>query len=556
YGAYTLSAPAFYGYYNGYSSALTMTFDDGYDIGTGQYINSIYRQYGFRGTAMLGVTFLQTEDENNNKIDNDWLISEWNEVLAEGYLDVGCHGYDHLNPVGLSSTLYEHEIKDAIYYLREKFPTQRVLTYVTPFAHIDESYKEYLNDYAISNRLEADGKDIKIGESYDLYKVKSTSILAEMNAAGFNTSIGNALKQKGRWTVELYHCVRDNASGRDATKTFFAEHCKYIYDNFKDTTWVASFEDVSVYLKQLENSTINYVSSDRESMTLSINCSLDKDIYNFPMTIKVQVPGTVTSAYTVINGEEQTLEVIRGSGVNAVVVKNAPANGEPVKIYFGGNNVYNNSCPHNYIPQDAVAPTCGTHGYTPYKCSRCGAAYKTNFTSPLGHDFTGEREAVKTATELEDGLDKIKCKTCNKYKEIPTKFGNVAKYSVINTSEGINEWTYSASMVDDDLTTGWICGTSAPEISFAFNSAKISSAEITFFREYAMTQGFKVHALIDGEWTELHSWSSEDDESGDSQITVTIDIEKRMTGIKFCFEGTSEGCTNVKEIALTGVVDK
>ena len=139
----TFSYPIITPYYNGYKTALTMTFDDGYDTGTGTIVSDMFEKYGYRGTMMIGPCFINGEE----------YITEWNKIFARGYLDLGCHGYNHKEPTTLPSSEYEHEIKDAIMFLREKFPGQRVLTFATPYAHINDAYESYLSQFVLGNRL-------------------------------------------------------------------------------------------------------------------------------------------------------------------------------------------------------------------------------------------------------------------------------------------------------------------------------------------------------------------------------------------------------------------
>ena len=544
YGKNELSAPVFTNFYHGYSSALTMTFDDGYDIGTGTFVTSVFKKYGFRGTAMLGPCFL-----------NDSLIEQWNDVVEEGYLDVGCHGYQHLNPLEIDSSAYEHEIKDAIEFLREKFPSQRVLTFATPYAHINDPYEEYLKQYAISNRLEAEGKTIKIGQENNLYRVRSISVFSDSNPTSFSQSITSALKQNGAWIVELLHCVKDGASGRDATKEFFSAHCQYLYENHRNTTWIASFEDVSIYLKQLEDAKINYLASDRESMSISVTHSLDKSIYNIPMTIKLQVPSNVTTAYAVMNGKEYTLDVVRGSGVNAITVKDIPVNSdEPIKIYFGGNEDFANGCDHYYKLLETVAPTCKAHGYTTYKCAFCNVTYKADFVGLKDHDFSGERVTDEEATADSEGLDYIVCKNCDTRKEFVTVYTNVATEANSTTTDGVNEWVYVEDIYDGDESSSWTNGTGPAEIINSFTESEIEYVEIRF--EVYAPQKMIFYTYDGAEWKQIDEWDSTADTSADAIKVKRYEINEKIKGIRFVFEGTSKGCTKVYEISAYGTTDK
>ncbi len=553
YGDRTLSAPTFTNFYNGYKSALTMTFDDGYDIGTGRYVNSVFEQYGFRGTMMLGACFLESDDGSGNKVPNQNLISQWNTVLADGYLDVGCHGYDHLNPVGLDPSKYDHEIKDAIEFLREQFPGQKVLTFATPYAHIDNSYEDYLDDLVIANRLEADGgKAIKIGDDYNLYRVWSTSVRKDTPASSFNSYIGGKLDESGTWVVELLHCVLDTPyNSTDTSKALLSEHCAYISKNYGDTVWVASFEDVAIYLKQLETAKINYVASDRESMTINVTCPLDEEIYNYPMTVKLRVPAYATSAYMVVDGEAVILDVARGSGVNTVTVKNIPVNGEDVKIYLGGNYNYANDCLHVW-GNKRVSATCSEVGYMLYECAICKVTYKGEFTQKRSHDFSNSRVTEAEPTLTEDGLDVLTCQACGTEKELVTSLKNMAPGSTITASDGINQWVYTSDMIDGNVSTKWTNGTATPYVELTFAESSVQYVEVSISK-YGGTQFLAVSTYNGTEWTEIEA--NQEIDSSDV-ITVRVEVGVDTSGIRLDISGTASGCTMIHEITIIAKIDK
>ncbi len=67
--------------------------------------------------------------------------------------------------------------------------------------------------------------------------------------------------------------------------------------------------------------------------------------------------------------------------------------------------------PHTYVELDAVAPTCTTSGYTPYKCS-CGSSYNVYDSSnpALGHELV---EGASTASCLSEGTMVLSCNNCS-----------------------------------------------------------------------------------------------------------------------------------------------
>lgn len=396
-------------YYNGYKTALTMTFDDGYDLGTGTVVSDQFEKYGFRGTMMLGVSF----------INNDTAIEEWNKVFARGYLDLGCHGYDHLQPEGLDSSKFEHEIKDAIMFLREKFPGQRVLTFATPYAKITNSYESYLKDFVIGNRLESGGGRVILGSEFNPYRVQAISVNANANLSTVHNVVSNSIKN-GAWTVELFHCVKDKASGVDMDREVFEFHCKWLYKKYRDDIWFATFEEVLIYAKQLEGASVEYTDCDRESMTFTVtpDLSLDMSIYNIPLSLKVYLPNEIAdSAYAVIDGVYQPLDIEyeQSTAYMYTIVRNIPADKvTDVKVYMGGNKTMKNNCVHKYSVDSVVEPTHDTFGYTVNKCSICKHTYNSAYTAVV-HDFTYNPTVMTEPTEREKGLTKFFCTQCDKF---------------------------------------------------------------------------------------------------------------------------------------------
>ena len=403
--------PSLTPYYNGYKAALTQTFDDGYDSNTGVIVSDQYERFGFRGTMMLGPCFL-----GNNQI-----IKEWNDIFDRGFLDVGCHGYNHKEPTTLSQYEYEHEIYDAIMFLRDKFPGQRVLTFATPFAHINDAYEDYLSQFTIGNRLEAGGSTVNFGDNlnYNPYRVKAISFNANTGSDPAKNGVTNAVKY-GRWVVELFHCVKETgASGVDVSASAFISHCEWLYRNYRDDLWVATFEEVLIYGEQLQHTTVDYTACDRESMTVTItpDGTLDKEIYNIPLSVTVYLPSFVDSAYAMIDGEYQPLELeqIFETGEKYVTVREIDATKKTdVKVYIGGNKTMKNNCVHAYAKVDVLEPTHETGGYTLNECSKCNHTYYSAYTNPV-HDYTGEEVVVIEPTATKFGLSKHYCTQCDKY---------------------------------------------------------------------------------------------------------------------------------------------
>ena len=408
-------------YYNGYKTALTMTFDDGYDVETGTIVSDLFEKYGYRGTAMLCPCFVGSQDK----------IDGWNKVFARGYLNAGCHSYNHVLPKDVSKDEYDHEIRDAIMFLREKFPGQRVLTYATPFAHITDDYEDYLRDYVIGNREESGGNAVIPGQKFNPYRVRATSVNVNKDLSVIHNVISNSVKNQN-WVVELLHCVIDESSGKtinstDMSKALFEYHCKWIYRNHRDDIWFANFEEVLIYAKQVETTTVQYTACDRESLTFTVtpDLTLDKELYNFPMSLRVYLPQEIAdSAYAVINDVYQPLEIEYelDTGYMYTIVRDIPTDKvTDVKVYIGGNKTMKNNCIHKYAQDSVIEPTHDTFGYTINKCTKCEHTYNSAYTAPV-HDYSGEVVEVIAPEKNVKGLSKCYCTMCDKYEVIEVDY--------------------------------------------------------------------------------------------------------------------------------------
>ncbi len=398
----SIKAPYFTPYYHNYKTAVSFTFDDGYDVNTGNIVNRVFSQYGLRGTLMLNGMYL----EDTARAD------AWREVVSQGYLDVGSHGYYHENPITLSPDKYEHEIKYSIEFLREQFPGQKVLTYATALAQITDEFQAYLDDLVISNRLEEGGRLVVPGTEFDPYRIKAYS-LDEKHAANY-AAIKACVEQATKthqWAVMLCHCVEEDASGVNVSLDRFESFCKWLNDNYKDDIWFASFEDVSIYIEQHKHAKINYVAADSTSMTFNITSDLDKDIYKFPMSFTVELPSFADSAYAIIDGVEYDLELeVIDAYTKAVTIVDLPTDGTEVKIVMGGNKNCKNGCPmHFYTNSDVVEPTCTTRGYTERICEYCDHTYICKY-KPAEHTYSTTN--LTREEQREDGLYVITYRKC------------------------------------------------------------------------------------------------------------------------------------------------
>lgn len=369
-GTQTIKAPSITEYYNDYEAALSMTFDDGADLGAAQLAESIMSEYGIKGTLLVNIGNIQGN------------LSGWQKLVAGDTFDIGSHGWAHKDPSSISIDEMEHEIKDSYDFLQENFADENPITYATPLSHITPEYRQYLIDTGfICNRVEIFGKVISPkSKDVDMFNLYSKRIDTGNNAeTNVRVNVSDTLKS-GNWFIELFHNVRTK-DGTDIPEEDFRNHCKWLYDNFNGKVWFGSYDDVAKYIAQYQTATIEYTACDRDTMTFL--AKVDKN-YGQEMTLKIYMPFYADSAYAIINGQEQYLELQKASNSRyAYINTEISEEGTEIKIVMGGNKLYMNNCNHEYVEDKVVAPTDKAYGYTEMICTNCEHSYKSEYTNKI-----------------------------------------------------------------------------------------------------------------------------------------------------------------------------
>jgi len=236
--------------------------------------------------------------------------------LQGGAFDLGCHGYNHISANELTVSDYDLEIKEAIEFLRQTFPDQRVNTFAAPYNTVNDSFIKYLDDYAIGCRIGSNGEQGFLGKSTDMYRVKSVSLNQNTDFKSVHYQIDSLVKS-GAWVVQLVHTVTQGQPYESVgiSKATLDEHCAYLYNSYNGSVWFASFQDVAMYALQHKNVKITTIDLTGDKMVFNVSTTLDTQVYNVPMSVKVYLPSFASSAYALVNGERQELE-IKTDGAN------------------------------------------------------------------------------------------------------------------------------------------------------------------------------------------------------------------------------------------------
>lgn len=230
--------------------------------------------------------------------------------LREVIFDLGCHGYNHVSADKLYYADYEIEIKQAFEFLRFTFPEEKVLTYAAPYNTVTQEFLKYLDDYAIACRIGSSGEQANLSSDFDMYRIKSFTLSESTDYSALQEVI-DILVNKGDWIVQLLHTVTagEPYESVGTSKSTLDAHCKALYEKYNGRVWFASFQDVAIYATQLKNTVITPTEFTQNTMSFTVTCSLDKEVYNSPVTIKLYVPSKASTVTLSVNGEVQNTTV-------------------------------------------------------------------------------------------------------------------------------------------------------------------------------------------------------------------------------------------------------
>lgn len=249
--------------------------------------------------------------------------------------DLGCHGYNHISANELTLSDYDLEIKEAIEFLRQTFEGQRVNTFAAPYNTVNESFIDYLDEYVIACRLGTNGTLGYLGKDFDMYRVRAFSVGESTDFASLQYQIG-CLVDNGAWVVQYIHTVTEGAPYESVgiSKATLDSHCKQLYDAYNGSVWFASFQDVAMYAHQHKNVEITEVDLTGDTMVFSVNTTLDTQEYNVPMSVKVYLPSFASSAYALVNGQRQELEINTDGANKYACVLDIPIENSTLEICF------------------------------------------------------------------------------------------------------------------------------------------------------------------------------------------------------------------------------
>lgn len=317
----------------GATSIASMTFDDGL-VKTAEALNELCAKYDCKASLMI----------ISNRI-NATNISFWNEILSKGYLTIGSHSANHNYIVHPSSKDYVAanntpeaiytEIAGSLQTLNRWFPDQNVLTFAIPYStYVDDAYaclKEHFYSVRSGRCVLVDSSAAGKMQSLDptpgshsiggWYSPIGIRMMPEKSSVkGYEAlTVDNICSyldkcvRDGGWFISAAHGIVEGENMDITIDDISTIMAKMQYYQNQGKLWVASYEEATMYVRERQNASVKaYSTFDGMYVDLTMadttadGLPLNSDVFNMPLTVKVEVPKTYGRIQYTQNGKTYT----------------------------------------------------------------------------------------------------------------------------------------------------------------------------------------------------------------------------------------------------------
>ncbi|MBD3243223.1 MAG: polysaccharide deacetylase family protein [Chitinivibrionales bacterium] len=312
-------------------AAVVFVSDDGFWNSTAFY-DSCWRELDLVGTIAFVPGWVEDEDGNPLVTITDgpniglshgtW--AQWRELIAGGHTEVESHTFSHANVTQIDNPdQLEHEIAGSKRLIDDSIPGYHTVAFLCP--------QGSCNDAAIDMARESGYYSVRGGwkgqfipldpESGWYWGFPRQQLMSGTAVSTANAWVDEAIAE-GKWFMECFHGA-DDEGYEPLPREWFREHWTYVAGH-KDQIWNPSYGQIVRYFYEQDNAVIDVRSIDGNSMELSITDGLPDEIFNHPLTIRMEVAEGWTNVHVVQAGQLQVCEPVDESGTFCIYFDAVP----------------------------------------------------------------------------------------------------------------------------------------------------------------------------------------------------------------------------------------
>jgi len=298
-------------------AAYTFTTDDGMYTAV-KYYNEDFKRLNLRGSMALIAGKLNGLDEN------------FKTIISEGHFDVTNHSMTHPKFAEISDReTLENEINGSQTLLQTKFSGQDVITMVNPYGSNSELAESIIEQHHFAARNGGGGYNYLNPTDYEWFHLKLIStynygLSRPYNAEYLNSCLNTALLHSN-WIIIMAHGIgndQNSISKEDITK-----HFDYLASKL-DSVWCGTFNEVTKYIREKQHAVLKINQAKSSGIIIKLTHDLNSNIFNFPLTLKTNVPASWKIGTIEQNGLSKKVHAKSENGYNYIVYDAIPNTGD------------------------------------------------------------------------------------------------------------------------------------------------------------------------------------------------------------------------------------
>ena len=276
-----------------------------------------------------------TNPEAGYSAENSW--DDFRRYAEQGH-EFGSHTVSHPALAVLDEPNMLYELEKSKEDILNQMGEEHTFSMEGPFGVSDPRVMEYLLDlYPAPRNIMVDpylevllrGSGKEPGTSGKEYVQWQRGPLSATPLSEMKAWVDTVLANDNIWLTLVFHGV-DEVGWEPVTSEDIAAYFHYIKER-EDSLWVATFRDVTKYVRERKDAEVNTEEKDKE-LTVFLTHSLDQKWYKVPLTLKTEISSPELERVKVAQGEnEQQVQVINDENGRYILYQALP-NAEPVVI--------------------------------------------------------------------------------------------------------------------------------------------------------------------------------------------------------------------------------
>lgn len=140
------------------------------------------------------------------------------------------------------------------------------------------------------------------------------------------TNKADAAASSNGWVVFLIHAIDEESGYSPTSSTELYGALEYLNEN-DNTFWVSSFSNIARYIQERNNASVIQISEEDSLITFSVTDTLNNSVYNYPITIRRELPKEWISAKISQNGKTVESSIIIDGNKNYIMFDVVPDSG-------------------------------------------------------------------------------------------------------------------------------------------------------------------------------------------------------------------------------------